>query len=126
MKVVLSYRRSDSLGATGRIFDRLVRHYGNQSVFMDVDGIPFGVDFRKHIIKELSECDVLLVIIGPRWFGEGKHQRIHDEGDFVRIEVETALQRGVLVVPVLVDGAAMPQAGQLPETLQDLAFRNAA
>src|SRR3954468_4125021 len=125
MKVFLSYRRSDTQGTTGRIFDILARRYGDKRVFMDVDDIPFGVDFREHIRKELSQCGILLAIIGPRWFGESEHRRIHDEDDFVRIEVETALQSGVWVVPVLVDGAAMPQADQLPESLRDLVFLNA-
>jgi TPR repeat protein len=126
MKIVLSYRRSDTEEISGRIFDRLRSQFGPGSVFMDVDSIPFGVDFRRHIQKELEGCDTLLAIIGPRWLGGGRGVRIKEETDYVRLEVETALQRGIPVVPVLVRGAKMPRPDQLPETLQDLRFRNAA
>jgi hypothetical protein len=126
MKIVLSYRRSDAPGMAGWIYDCLSQHYGDQSVFRDVDSIPFGVDFRKHIRTELDQCNALIAIIGPRWLGEGNHQRIHDQNDFVRFEIETALQRSIPVVPLLVEGATMPRPDQLPETLRDLAFYNAA
>jgi hypothetical protein len=126
MKIVLSYRRSDTEEISGRIFDRLRSQFGHGSVFMDVDSIPLGVDFRRHIQKELEGCDALLAIIGPRWLGGGRGLRIKEEADFVRLEVETALQRDIPVVPVLVRGAKMPRPDQLPETLRDLTFRNAA
>src|SRR4051812_48824976 len=99
MRIVLSYRRSDTAGISGRLFDKLNTHFGQGSVFMDVDSIPFGVDFRKHIQRELEGCDVLLAIIGHRWLGGGKNLRIKQETDFVRLEIETALQRDIPVVP---------------------------
>src|SRR5215204_5958463 len=105
LKIVLSYRRTDAPAMAGWIFERLVQHYGPNAVYRDIDSIPFGVDFRKHIRTELDRCDALIAIIGPRWLGEGEHQRIHDETDFVRFEIETALQRGIPAVPVLVEGA---------------------
>src|SRR3954452_2562555 len=127
-KIILSYRRTDAPGTAGRIFDRLVQHYGPESVFMAVDSIPFGVDFHEHIQNALSGCDALLAIIGPRWLGEDPSGslRIADKNDWVRIEVETALNRNIPVVPVLVDGAAIPERSRLPETLQALTRRNAA
>src|SRR5215467_8527447 len=93
-KIVVSYRRADTGPIAGRIFDRLGSQYGFESVFMDVDNIPFGVDFREHIQQELSLCDVLVVIIGPRWMGtaEAGKTRLDDETDPVRIEVETAMR----------------------------------
>ncbi len=127
-KIIVSYRRSDSSASAGRIFDRLTSRYGDDSVFMDVDNIPFGIDFRTHIQSELLKSDILVAVIGPRWFGataDGQH-RISEETDPVRVEVETALRNGVPVLPVLVDGAAMPGANQLPEALKALSFINAA
>src|ERR1043166_7102331 len=127
-KIILSYRRSDSDAIAGRIRDKLVSRYGDASVFMDIDSIPFGLDFREHVQAALRENDVLLAIIGPKWRGGGRgtHTRINDDNDPVRIEVETALQRGIPVIPVLVGGAIMPKPTMLPSGLQELSFRNAA
>jgi TIR domain-containing protein len=126
-KITVSYRRDDSEAITGRIFDRLIANYGKESVFRDIDNIPPGVDFRKHIDGALKETDVLMVVIGRRWLGSVKqgHARIHDEADPVRIEVETALQRGIPVIPILVGDTKMPTAAPLPPSLKDFAFRNA-
>ncbi len=126
-KITVSYRRDNSEAITGRIFDRLVVHYGKSAVFRDIDNIPAGVDFRKHIDEALQETDALIVVIGRRWMGSAKpgNSRIQDEADPVRIEVESALKRGVPVIPVLVGGARMPTASQLPPSLEELAFRNA-
>src|SRR5262245_17340226 len=122
-KIVVSYRRADSAAIAGRIFDRLVSHYGEDAVFMDVDDIPFGIDFRQHIKGVLESCDVLLAVVGPRWAGlSAEGARIKDAADPVRVEVESALQRGLPVIPVLVDGARMPAASELPEALQPFAF----
>jgi TIR domain-containing protein len=131
-KITVSYRRDDSEAITGRIFDRLVAHYGKESVFRDIDNIPPGVDFRKHIDGAMGETDILMVVIGRRWIGSAKrgagHQgsgRIHDEADPVRIEVETALRLGIPVIPVLVGDTRMPAAAQLPASLADFSYRNA-
>jgi tetratricopeptide (TPR) repeat protein len=127
-KIIISYRRADSGVITGRIRDRLAQHYGEDSIFMDIDNIPFGMDFRKNIADALAEHDLLLAVIGPDWLGAGSSRlgRIHNQDDPVRIEVETALQRGIPTIPVLVGGASMPKADELPDSLKSLAFHNAA
>jgi len=125
-KIFLSYRRQDSAGITGRISDRLRVHFGNDAVFMDIDNIPFGVDFREHIAAEVGQCDVALAVIGPRWSGKTKaSRRIDDPKDFVRIEIESALQRGIPVIPVLIDQTKMPGETDLPPSLAGLVYRNA-
>ena len=127
-KIVISYRRSSYDAIVGRIRDKLVSHYGDDAVYMDVDNIPYGIDFRQHINKALSEGDVVIAIIGPKWVGpmRGRKARIFDDADPVRVEIETALNRGIAVVPILVDGAKMPKQTDLPESIGQLAFHNAA
>jgi hypothetical protein len=127
-KIAISYRRSDSSAITGRIFDRLAAHYGQESVFMDIDNIPFGVDFRSHIRAVLQQTEVLIVVIGPRWLGADAAGmvRMRQESDPVRAEVETALAQKLPLIPVLVDGARMPDSAELPASLNELAFLNAA
>jgi hypothetical protein len=127
-RIFISYRRNDSIATAGHLHDRLVKEFSYNNVFMDVDSIPPGVDFVDHLRKQVSACDVLLAVIGPRWLDtkdtEGK-RRIQAQGDFVQIEIASALARGVLVIPVLVDGASMPAADELPDALKSLATRNA-
>ena len=107
--------------------DRLANHFGNASVYMDIDSVPFGVDFREHIKEALLQNDVLVAVIGPNWLGQANNNnRIFDETDPVRIEIETALQNRIPIVPVLVGGATMPRVAELPDSIKDLAFRNAA
>lgn len=127
-KIVISYRRADTEAVTGRIRDRLVGHYGSDSVFMDIDSIPFGIDFRDYIKEALDQTDALLAIMGKQWLGPSGSgpSRIMEETDPVRIEVETALARGIAVIPVLIDDATMPQPADLPDGLKNLAYRNAA
>jgi len=110
-KIFISYRRQDSIETTGRIYDQLAGHFGSEHVFMDVDTIPPGVDFRKHLHEAVARCDVVLAVIGRDWLkrrGLFRKRRLDDPGDFVRIEIEAALQRDIRVVPVLVRDAAMP------------------
>lgn len=97
-------------------------------MFMDIDNIPFGIDFRDHIQGALTHTDILIVVVGPKWLGPGKRgrNRIEEETDPVRIEVETALRRAIPVIPVLVDGTSMPKPEALPDGLRDFAYRNAA
>lgn len=125
--IFISYRRDDSEGETGRLFDDLTREFGDQSVFMDVDGISPGMDFRQAIEENVSGCGVLLAIIGKTWAivttPEG-HRRLDQPNDFVRLEIATALRRNVAVIPVLVHEAQMPHSDQLPDDLKDLAYRN--
>lgn len=125
--IILSYRREDSAGVTGRIFDRLLQEFGSDRVFMDIDSMPAGVDFHEHLQAMLADCGALLVVIGKSWRSQRKGQdaRIMDPDDWVRIEVETALERSIPVVPLLIDGATLPGRDQLPETLWPLLRRNA-
>ena len=126
-KIIVSYRRSDSAAIAGRIFDRLTSHFGEELVFMDIDKIPFGTDFRKHIQGVLEGGGILLAVVGPNWLGKTTDgNRMKDEADPVRVEVEAALRQGMTVLPVLVDGAAMPGAADLPESMREFAFINAA
>jgi len=125
--IFISYRRNDSQGEAGRLFDDLVKRFGEDMVFMDVAGIEAGRDFRKAIEESVSKCGVLLVVMGPHWLDakdESGARRLDDPGDFVRIETASALRRDIPVIPVLVHGAEMPHAEQLPENLKDLAYRN--
>jgi hypothetical protein len=128
-RIFLSYRRDDSRKDTGRIYDRMVQAFSKANVFKDVDNIAPGADFRGVLKEAVSQADVALIIIGPKWLaitdGAG-NRRLDDSGDFVRIEVESALQReSCLTIPVLVDGAKMPNASDLPESLRELAYKNA-
>lgn len=125
MKVFVSYRRDDSRLWTERLCDRLLPHFGSDALFKDVDSIPLGADFRSKLSAALATCDVLLAIIGDTWLtitDSSGGRRIDDENDFVRIEIETALQRSLLVIPVLVNGAKMPAPEALPRSVQPLAF----
>jgi len=127
-RIIISYRRADSAATAGRIFDRLTSHYGDDAVFMDVDKIPFGTDFRQHIRKVFADSDVLLAVIGPSWLGKASDGtcRVKDEADPVRVEIETALRQKTPIIPVLVDGANMPSVADLPDALRDFAYLNAA
>ena len=126
-KIAISYRRSDSQDITGRIFDRLVQHYGKDTVFRDIDSIQPGIDFRTQIAAALGATDVLLVVLGPAWLGRDRDNttRIGNETDPVRIEVETALKRDIPIIPVLVGGTRMPEVNELPQSLRDFAYRHA-
>jgi TIR domain len=125
--IFISYRRDDTEGEAGRLFDDLVRSFGENSVFMDVAGINPGTDFRKAIDDNVANCGVLLAMIGPAWCSiknaDGA-RRLDDPNDFVRLEIASALARDVAVIPVLVHDAKMPHPEDLPENLKDLAFRN--
>jgi gamma-glutamylcyclotransferase (GGCT)/AIG2-like uncharacterized protein YtfP len=125
--VFVSYRRADSAGHAGRLYDRLVTRLGAQRVFMDVTGIAPGSDFVDRIDEELQRCGALVLVIGPRWEGaqEDGSRRIDDPEDFVRLEVTTGLQLRVPVIPVLVQGASMPPADRLPPEMQPIVRRNA-
>lgn len=123
--IFVCYRREDSRDVTGRIYDRLVARFGREHVFKDVDSIPLGVDFRSHLQRVVGRCDVFVIVIGDRWLGARAEagRRLDDDQDFVRIEIETALQRQIPVVPVLVGGAPVPAERDLPPPLAPLAYR---
>ena len=125
--IFISYRRDDTEGEAGRLFDDLVRSFGEDSVFMDVSGINPGMDFRKAIDDNVASCGVLLAMIGPQWSAiktSAGARRLDDPNDFVRLEIASALARNVAVIPVLVHDAKMPRPEDLPDDLKDLAFRN--
>lgn len=108
--------------------DDLGARFGTTKVFMDVDAIQVGRDFRKAIHENVGECSILLAVIGSEWVDARSAdgvRRLDCESDYVRLEIAAALRRDILVVPVLVRGARMPNADQLPEDIRDLAYRNA-
>jgi formylglycine-generating enzyme required for sulfatase activity len=128
IRVFISYRRDDSLLQTGRLYDRLVSHFGREQVFRDVDAIPLGLDFREVLTEQVARCDVFLAVIGDAWLsiqGERGTRRLDDPADFVRIEIEAALSRDIPVIPVLVGHSSVPRAAELPASLRALSFRHA-
>jgi formylglycine-generating enzyme required for sulfatase activity len=128
--IFMGYRRDDTADAAGRMFDRLSAAFGEQAVFKDVDALPIGVDFGDHIVTVLSRCKIMLALIGPSWIAshdERGLRRLDDPKDWVRVELETALNNpNVQLIPVLMSGATMPRAEQLPESLVALTRLNAA
>jgi hypothetical protein len=121
--VFISYRRADSIYVTGHIYDRLISHFGDQTVFKDVDSIRLGSNFRDDLESALRRCKVVLAIIGDQWVTikeEDGSRRLDNPKDFVRIEIESALARGIPLIPVLVQGARMPSKEDLPPGLAKL------
>jgi len=126
-RIFISYRRHDSADITGRIYDRLVQRFGKDQVFKDVDSIPLGVDFRDHLGNVVGRCNLVLAVIGDQWLtsaAAGGEHRLDDAKDFVRIELESALERRIPVIPLLVRGAAVPSDSELPKSLSALTYRN--
>jgi formylglycine-generating enzyme required for sulfatase activity len=125
--VFISYRREITAGEARALFNELLEKLGKNSVFMDVDSIALGRDFRGALQKTLESCDLMLVLIGKDW-AEVKDQegrpRLQNPGDFVRLEIEAALKRDIVVTPILVQGAHMPAPEQLPAEIRDLVYRN--
>jgi hypothetical protein len=127
-KIFLSYRRSDTSGHVGRLYDELVGYFGRDRVFMDIDGISPGQNFVDVLTERLRDAAVVLVLIGPRWEGplDSGMRRIDDDDDFVRMEVVEALtQSGTHVIPVLCAGAVFPATDRLPDALKPLGLRHA-
>ncbi len=127
-KVFISYRRADSQTITDRIYDRLAAVFGEENVFQDVDSIRAGADFRVVLKDAVEFCDVVLVIIGSKWArvtDDLGQKRLMNPADFVRIELESALNSQKVVIPALIEGAMMPDADDLPPSLHELLFRNA-
>ena len=128
-RIFISYRRSDSIRETGRIYDYLENQFGHHAIFKDVDTIDAGDDFRDRVKEAVGQCQILLAVIGPTWLeskDEAGRQRLENPADWVRLEIETALKRNIRVIPILLDGVPMPRPGDLPIALQDLTYRNAA
>ena len=112
----------------GRLFDRLSERFGESNVFMDVDSIEPGIDFSQAIERAVQKCDVLLALIGRAWLSatdEHGRRRLDDPDDLVVLEIKSALERDIRVIPLLIDGAAAPSHDDLPEGLAPLARRNA-
>ncbi len=127
-RVFINYRRDDAAGDAGRLFDSLTARFGHNAVFMDVEAIQPGADFAEVIKRAVGSCDVVVTVIGKNWLSQSAaagHRRLDDRHDLVRLEIQSALESKILVVPVLVQGAQMPRADQLPRTLARLAGKNA-
>jgi TIR domain len=127
-RIFISYRRDDTAYAAGWLFDRLVDEFGPEQVFKDMDSIALGDDFVDAITAAVSSTDVLLALIGDKWLGmvdEHGERRLDDPDDFVRLEIEAALERDVRVIPILVEGARMPRSEELPQSVAALARRQA-
>lgn len=126
--IFISYRRDDSRQAAGRLADDLADQLGNERIFRDVEKIELGVDFQQALNQALASCEVMLVLIGRHWSGitdaQGR-RRLEQPNDWIRIEIVTALNRGIRVVPVLIDGAQLPSEEELPEDLRPLVRRQA-
>lgn len=125
--VFISYRRDDSSGYTLAIYEKLKSALGDENVFMDMDDIPHGEDFAKHIEKVLGKANTVLVMIGKDWLSASNAQgrRLDNPADFVRREIATALAKDLRVIPVLLRGAEMPESQALPDDIQALSMRNA-
>jgi hypothetical protein len=126
--IFISYRREDSAPYAGRLYDRLCAHFGADQVFMDVDDIPPGADFVAHIEATIASCAAMVVVIGKNWLTASNADgqlRLSDPSDYMSLEIALALQKNILVIPVLVYGATMPQPKDLPKHLSGLAQRNA-
>jgi len=125
--IFISYRRIDSKPYSGRLFDRLRRRFGRDSVFMDIEGgIAPGEDFTKAIERAVNSVDAMVVVIGRQWLAcTDKHgrRRVDNPEDWVRVEVAAALRRGIYVLPVLVDGATLPFEEELPEEMAGLVVK---
>ena len=127
-RIFMSYRREDTAYPAGWLYDRLARHFARGQVFKDIDSIELGDDFVEVITTAVGSCDVLLALIGDRWLtltGQDGRRRLDNLDDFVRLEIEAALARDVRVIPILVEGARMPRADELPASLSKLARRQA-
>jgi len=129
MRIFISYRRNSTNAEAGRLYSDLRTEFGLENVFMDVVGIEPGRDFRKVIDEKIGSCEVFLSIIGRDWLeskDDDGQRRLDNPMDFIRLETAAALKRGIRVVPVLVQGAVMPRAEQLPDDMKELAYRHAA
>jgi formylglycine-generating enzyme required for sulfatase activity len=129
-KIFVSYRRADSAETTTRLYDRVVYAFGRENIFKDVDSIQRGDDFPEVLRQQVESCEVFLAVIGTRWLtlqDEHGRRRLDNPKDWVRRETEMALARaeGVIIIPTLVDGAALPGESALPATLAALATRDA-
>jgi len=123
-KIFVSYRRDDAPGDARGIYERLGRTFGEGKVFMDVDQLLAGQRFDRELDKALAECDVLIAVIGSRWMELLSECTQHGKRDYVRDEIAAALQREIIVIPVMMGREAnmppLPRAQDLPENIRDL------
>jgi hypothetical protein len=126
-KIVLSYRRDDAKTITNWLYEKLIERYGIDTVFRDIDSIQPTENFKKRIGRALKDCDFVVAVVGPNWQGaqSGGQARINAPNDWVRVEVETALQLDIPLLPVLVEDAEMPDPEQLPASLREMTEINA-
>lgn len=128
-KIFISYRRTDTTPISRRLYDKLAQRVGKRNVFRDVDTLLKGENFRAGIERFLIHSDVMLVLIGHQWLDvrdEKTHlRRLDDPEDPVRIEVDMGLRQIKTVIPVLVNGAPIPDEESLPRRLSQLTFQNA-
>ena len=127
-RIFINYRRDDSGGYAGWLYDRLTGHFDRDFIFMDIDRIEPGEDFYEVINEKLKSVDVAVVLIGKNWLDitdAAGQRRLDNPDDWVRLEIATLLERKIRVIPILLSGAVMPQSTQLPECLMPLARRNA-
>src|SRR6202035_2050976 len=126
--IFISYRRDDTAASAGRLHDRLLGDLGGDAnLFMDVDNVPLGEHCVDVLRSEVGKCDVLLAIIGPNWLratDDDGNRRLDSVEDPVRIEIATALARGIPIIPIIFDGAKIPKQRDLPEELAPLAYQN--
>ena len=126
--IFISYRRGDSRGSAGRLYDDLTDRFGSDQVFRDLDAIEPGADYSERIEDFIRSCDVLVAVIGSQWSDirdEQGHRRLDDPQDFVRREIVSAMQAGKVVIPVLVEDALMPEPSAVPAAMVPLSHRNA-
>jgi len=127
-RIFINYRRDDTQGVAGRLFDYLSLKYSRRELFMDVDAMKPGFDFAKQLDTQVSQCHVLLAVIGPHWLearDQSGKRRLDNEKDSVRLELASALKRDIAVIPVLVEGTPMPSEDSLSDDLKPLARRHA-
>lgn len=126
-RIFISYRRQDSAYPAGWLYDRLAERFGPEQIFKDVDSIELGDDFVEVITNAVGSCDVVLALIGKKWLriSDSGQRRLEDPNDFVRLEIEAAIERQVMLIPILVDGATMPRSDQVPESIAPMVRRQA-
>jgi hypothetical protein len=126
--IFISYRREENADAAGRLADKFNEHFGENKVFRDIDSLEPGLDFVEAIERAIDSSAVMLVVIGKNWLtatDTAGHKRLENPDDYVRLEIAAALKRNIRVVPLRVQGAAMPSSDELPEDIAPLARRNA-
>jgi hypothetical protein len=126
-RIFICYRREDTQGEAGRLYDGLTKPFGEPAVFMDIDSVPLGVNFVSFISEQLQHCSAVLVMIGRNWTtitDQHGQRRLENAADHVRVEIALALKQQVPLIPVLVQNASMPHVDELPDDIRPLAFYN--